>query len=325
MDSMLEKLNKACPALVENKLGDFVNTVKSSSIFQGAKVYLDPVNGLDSNNGLTYDTPKKTWDEAYGKLVANRNDILYIIGGASAINAASLITWDKSYTHCVGLTTPGPYSRCRIGHNADFATLFLLSANGCIFSNLHWQQGRGSATNLNCFVIAATANYNYFQNCHFDAPLHATEANAAYRILTLTGSGAVGARSNTFNNCWIGDWSIPGTSTTGQLVNIGDMTAGTQFIDCKFIINTTQATMVPIAAASSIGGGNVAGYIYFKDCEFLALNTTVNVGFTAPTSGKILLSNCRSVKVTAWCSTNANVQVVNNFTGSASAGLGSSS
>jgi hypothetical protein len=284
--------------------------------------FLDPVNGISGGDG-SIERPFLDLPTAEDVLRANQNDVLFIIGGATSLKLTEGFVWDKAYTHLIGLTQPAPYSRCRLQSNAIIPTLFTHSVNGCIFSGIHWQQGEGGdATSVNNVVVAATANQNFFENCHFDSPLLAAAGTGAYRILTLAGSGTTGARSNTFRNCWFGDWTAAPASADGEIVDIGDATAGTQFENCKFIINTTEATMVPIAAASDVGGGNPPGYIYFKDCEFLAMSTGVNVCFTAPTTGKIILSNCRSVGVTAWSATSTNIISTNNYLANDLAGLG---
>jgi hypothetical protein len=290
----------------------------------GNEYFLDPVNGNDSNDGLTVKTAVKTLAVGYALLTANQNDTLYIIQGASSLPLTTGFTWHKAYTHLIGLTFPAPYSRCRIQSNAIIASLFTIDVNGCVFKNIHWQQGEGGdATSVNCVVLSATANQNYFENCHFDAPLLAAAGTAAYRVLTLSGSGTTGARSNTFKNCWFGDWTAAPVSTTGQIVNVNPATAGNQFIDCTFIINTTQVTMVAIAAAVDVGGGNPPGYILFENCKFLALATGINVLATAPTTGKLVFVNCTMAGVAAWSASSSNVLITAHSTADADeAGIG---
>ena len=290
-------------------LGSKMKAALALGVQSGTKWYLDPVNGNDSRDGLSYETAFKTLPVAYAALTANKNEVLYILGGSSALNLTIAFTWAKSYTHLVGICAGGAYGRARIGHSANFASLFTVSANGCIFQNIHLQSGRGSATNLNCLVLAQTANYNTFVNCHIDSPLHATEAAEAWRGLVLSGTpgSAIGARSNSFISCVFGDWSIPDTGGNGALVDFKGMNAGTLFKDCDFIINTTQAGFVALKAAVAIGDGNAAGYALFDGCKFLALNTGVNVVATAPTSGKLIFARSFAVGATNWSANSNNV------------------
>ncbi len=305
MDSILrDKLNRIGGGEQDAKLGDQI--ALSQSLY-GKAWFLDPTLGDDGNDGTAPDKAFKTFAVAYAALTANKNEVLYHIGGSSSIQVTAGFEWAKSYTHYIGISAGGPYGRSRFGHTGSnhVVSLFTITANGCIFKNIHWQMGNGHAENLNCVVLSATTNYCYFENCHFDAPLNATEGAAAYCCLYMTAL----ARSNSFKGCWFGDWTAGPTSTSGCLVNLVGTNAGTQFEDCVFIINTSQSTLVPIKAAADQGGGNPPGYIWFRNCDFLALSTGVSVACTAPTTGKIVLSNCRAVGVTAWAASSNNVLI----------------
>lgn len=314
-------INNLMPGAQLFGIGSKLKRALDASVFVGTKWYLDPVNGLDTNDGLSAQTAFKTLAVAYAALTANKNEVLYIVGSSASLNVTTGFTWAKSYTHLVGLCAGGPYGRVRIGHStyvAAIADLFTVSANGCIFKNIHWQQGNGHADQTKCLVLSATANYNYFENCHVDSPLNAVEGALAYRCLYLTAL----ARSNTFKGCWFGDWTAGPGSTDGALVEFGGTNAGTQFEDCVFLINTDEATMVPIIGAVDLGGGNPPGYAWFRNCDFLALATGVNVLATAPTTGKLVFSNCRACGVTNWSANSSNVFSLNGAASVADGGLG---
>lgn len=310
--SEADVLNNLMPGNQNIGVGSKLKGALDSSVQFGTKWYLDATNGSDSNDGLSYQTAFKTLPVAYAALTTNKNEILYLIGGASSINLAAAFTWAKDYTHMIGLSAGGVYGRSRIGHNADFATLFTVDANGCVFENIHWQSGRGSATNLNCLWIHETANYNTFINCHIDSPLHATEGAAAYKCLTLGGTpgSLLGARSNTFIGCTIGDWTAGPSSTSGALIEFLGINQGTTFRNCDLIINTTQATMVPIIGAVVLSD-LAAGYALFDNCNFLALATGVNVLATAPTTGKMVFLRCKMFGVANVSATSSNVIMAN--------------
>jgi hypothetical protein len=298
-------LNKALPAGQQVGLGDQIRMAQG---LYGKAFFLDCVNGNDSYDGSSPEKAFKTIAVAYAALTENKNEVLYVMGGATSIQVTAAFTWAKSYTHMVGVSAGGPYGRSRFGHTGTghVVTLFTITANGCIFKNIHWQMGNGHAENLNCVLLSATTNYCYFENCHFDAPLNATEGAAAYCCLYMTAL----SRSNSFKGCWFGDWTAAPSSTDGTLINFLGTNAGTQFEDCVFLINTTQATMVAITAAVDIGGGNAPGYLWFRNCDFIAGATGVNAAFTAPTTGKIVISKCRGFGVAEWCAdASANVMI----------------
>jgi hypothetical protein len=297
-------------------LGRRIKNALELGVTVGKKFFLDPVNGDDiQGDGLSYATAVKTLPVAYALLTSNRNEILYIIGGASALNLAAAFTWDKSYTHLIGLCAGGPYGRSRIGQSANFTTMFTLKANGCIFRNIHFQMGRGSATNVNCFWLDETANYNTLINCHFDAPLNAVEGGGsqAYRVFKFGGTPAtpIGARSNQLIDCVFGDWTAQPVSAAGALLEFLGVNAGTHLKRYTFIINTTQVSMVPIICGTDIGGGNPPGYVIFDTCDFWGLSTGVNVLCTAPSTGKFVFSRCNSFGVANYAATSNNIILCN--------------
>jgi hypothetical protein len=300
-------INNLMPGNQSFGVGSKIQTALSNGVQFGKKWYLDAVNGSDSNDGFAADTAFKTLQYAYTKLTANKNETLYVIGGASALNIteAGGFTWSKAYTHLVGLSAGGVFGRSRIGHSGvnHVVSLFKVDANGCMFSNIHWQMGNGHAENLNCVLLTAAANYNTFLNCHFDAPLNAAEGAAAYSCLYMTSL----TRSNTFKGCWFGDWTASPSSATGCMVRVMGTVAGTQFLDCEFFTNTTSASTVTIIAAVDIAGTIPAGWIMFKRCGFYALATGTGVVATAPTNGKMIFTDCKRFGIAAWSATSTNV------------------
>ena len=302
-----QAVNNLSPGNQALGLGSKLQSSLAMGVQTGKRWYVDGVNGADTNDGLSSQTAFKTLQVAYAVLTANKNETLYVIGGASALNitATGGFSWDKSYTHLVGLSAGGPFGRSRIGHSGSnhVISLFTITANGCIFENIHWQMGNGHAENLNCVLLSATANYNTFINCHFDAPLNATEGTAAYSCLYMTSL----TRSNTFRGCWFGDWTAGPSSSTGCMVRVLGTVAGSQFIDCEFFMNTSSSSSVSVIAAVDIAGGNPGGWVMFKRCGFYALSTGTNVVATAPTNGKMLFVDCHRFGIAAWSATSNNI------------------
>ena len=103
----------------------------------GEQYYLDPANGLDTNDGKSPSKAFKTFAVAYAALTANQNDTLYYIAGASGLTLSEAAVWAKSYTHFVGICAP-----TRVGQRARIfqlstlegaSPLFTVSGSGCIF------------------------------------------------------------------------------------------------------------------------------------------------------------------------------------------------
>lgn len=316
-----DALNNSMPAAQNSGIGSKLQNALAGVVSLGTKFYLDPVNGNDGNDGLGSQTAFKTLPVAYAALTANKNDILYIIGGASALNLSSAFTWAKSYTHLIGVCGDMQFGgRVRIGHNANFTTLFTINANGCVFKNIHWQMGRGSTTNVNCIVLSATAHYNYFEGCHFDAPLNAAEGGGtqAWRSLVLTN----GVRSTTFNRCTFGDWTVLCASANGTHVEFGGLNAGTHFVNCTFLTCTSSASMVTVKSNVDLGGAYA--YVTFEGCRFISLSTAPDAVFGVPSTGLVVVDNCTSFGFTAWSAASSNKLLVSSPTGVKTGGQGQS-
>ena len=82
--------------------------------------YLDPVNGLDTNNGLL-DTPVgqsgqgpvQTLAAGYALLRSGYNDVLVLIGNGQASGSARInsFTWAKNAAHLMGVCAPSAVSQ----------------------------------------------------------------------------------------------------------------------------------------------------------------------------------------------------------------------
>ena len=251
-------------------------------------------------------------------MTENRNDTLCICGGASPINLTANFNWAKSYTHLVGLAGSARFGgRVRIGHSANFATMFTISGNGCVFSNIHFQTGRGSTTNL--VGVSITGLRNQFSGCHFEAMLNATEAGGtqAWKAVSI---GAA-AQANGFQGCTFGSWTTVWASANGSLVSFEGDNADTWFDDCVFYINTSSTSMVPIKFQGALSGAQ--SVVSFNTCRFLSTNAAPAVLTNMPNdSGKVFLFGCYSGGITAFATTSANIWVANGAVSVATGGKG---
>lgn len=274
------------------------------------KFYVDPVNGSDGNDGTSMTNARKTLAAGEDLLTANKNEALLLLPGASYHGLTSTFTWDKAYTHLIGLAGPGVYGgRCRIYDTAAFATiLFSITSVGCIFKNIHWQRDYDSAIGVQNVTLGANASYNYFEDCQFDAPIMASLGAAAFKNLTLLD----GARSLTFRRCTIGQWNQLCTSTDGNQLYCPGTTngnVGTHFMDCTFLWNTNQATFKPINVVDMITD---YCYMLFDNCRFLGVGTEVTglCATATPAHGKLIFTGCHSVGVAEYdAGTNARIYV----------------
>ena len=264
--------------------------------------FVDARNGSDDNDGLSIDTPKATIIAAEDKMVANRHDTLFIIGTGTAIAMTAALTWDKSYTHMIGITAPTRIAqRARITHEdatyTGLSPLFNITATGCIFKNFYSFQGCDDATSLINWQV--TGNRNYFENVHFAGCGHDTMAIDDSASLFLNGGS-----ENTFVNCQLGVDTIK-LGNGGNVLRIDGSAARNIFIDCMFnvLIDHAGARLVELVDTTS-----VLMLLRFDNCTFLVTSenkgTTMASAFEIPsghtTTTTIFLKDCTGMGFTDW-------------------------
>ena len=125
----------------------------------GGVYFVDGTNGSDANGGGSPQAAYKTLDFAFSQCFGGKNEIIFVLGGASSVNfstgnswspGAGGLLWNKNQTHLIGLAAPGSSgSRAHISNGAStnlFTPLITVSGNGCYFSNVELFNGGASAT-----------------------------------------------------------------------------------------------------------------------------------------------------------------------------------
>lgn len=258
--------------------------------------FIDPANGNDSNDGLTLETAFAGLEQAESKMVANQHDAAIYIAGSSGNTLQAALTWDKNYTHLVGIAAPTMTAqRTRIFQLSTLtgaSPLLTISATGCIFKNFYIFQGVDDATSL--INVSVTGGRNYFENVHFAGGGHATQAINGGASLKLDG-----AEENTFKNCTIGVDTVD--AATGMMGMLFDGEAHRNlFEDCIFRMRAgnSGAGFVEVVDATGIDRDNT-----FRRCTFIN-NSTANdmaSAFVIPAMGEprvLLLQNCMFHNVT---------------------------
>jgi len=240
----------------------------------GRHFWVDYVHGSDSNPGTSYELAKKTLSAGYALCTANLNDVVHVMGGASAYAESAVLTFDKNYTHVVSHVAPGyTGGRVRITNSVTTATAgeFVISATGSVFCGLHFQWG-ASATATSLVGVALSGNgRNAFIGCNFEGPIDATiGAAASQRLMTITSSS-----DNYFYRCGFGQRTILNTSATGAVVSFnGTNNVDNVFEECIFHLynsNTASAFINFVSGAVPASGSNVA-----RRCTFIN-HTTANI------------------------------------------------
>ena len=258
---------------------------------KNAKYYfVDPANGSDGNSGLSPEYALAGLEAAEAKTVANQHDTVFYIAGSSGNNLAAALTWDKNYTHLIGIAAPTNIAqRARIFQTSTLtgaSPLLTISATGCIFKNFYIFQGVDDATSL--INVSVTGGRNYFENVHFAGGGHATQAIDGGASLKLDG-----AEENLFHRCTIGVDTID--AATGMMGILFDGEAHRNvFRDCvvRMRAGNGGAGFVEIADATGIDRDTI-----FDDCLFLNNSgTDMTSGFVIPAGmgapRKLLLKDC---------------------------------
>ena len=262
--------------------------------------FVDARHGSDSNSGLTPYHALATIIAAEAKMVANQHDTCFILGTGTAITMSAALTWDKSYTHLIGLCAPTMVAqRARIAHETvatgDLSPLFNVTATGCIFKNFYCFHGIASATNLINWQL--TGGRNYFENVHFAGGGHVTQAVNGGASLALAA-----AEENTFVNCTIGiDTITAATGMAGLLLDGGAVR--NIFRGCHFTMRASNAGAIFVELVDAQA---IDRYVIFDNCIFINMSaTTMSQAFAIPAGmgvprGPMFMKDCWGYGFTDW-------------------------
>lgn len=261
-------------------------------------------NASDGNDGWDPQHPLSTIEYAEGLTTANQNDVVFYVGMDSGNNLAAALTWDKDYTHFVGLCAPTHVAqRARIFQTSTLtgaSPLLTISASGCIFKNFYIFQGVDDATSL--INVSVTGQRNYFHNVHFAGGGHATQAINGGASLKIDGGA-----ENTFVNCTMGVDTAEATSGYSTILFDGSATRN-MFYNCR-VIAYPAAAQTGVALVELADTTAVDRYNIFEDCLFFSNSTnkavTLASAFVIPASHTttatiFLLGNTRGLGFTDW-------------------------
>lgn len=278
--------------------------------------FVDVARGSDDNDGLAPDRALATLIAAEDKCVANQHDTVFLIAGASGLTMTAALTWDKNYTHLIGIAAPTQVAiRARIFQLSTLtgaSPLFNVTAQGCIFKNFYCFQGVADATSLINWQI--TGGRNYFENVHFAGGGHATQAVNGGASLALNGG-----YENTFVRCTIGvDTAAAATGMMGLLMD-AEATRNI-FRECNFTMYAGNAGAIFVEVVDNAG---IDRYTIFEDCLFSNPSATaMSQAFAIPAGmspprGPIFLKNCWGYGFTDWDASDRGVIFVSGGTATA--------
>ncbi len=286
-----------------SRLADLADGALAGLPLVGDVFWVDPANGNDSNDGSAPDKAVALLATAYGRCTSGKHDVVLLLGSATANSPTAAITWAKNFTHLIGVTNPlpGMGQRCRVVNTAanDLATLFTLSAYGCIVRNVQFFDGKDKAEDGACVLVSGARNY--FENVFVAGMGHATPAGRAGSY-----SLKVSGEENAFRDCTIGLDTINRTAANSELIVSAERN---RFEHCD--IRSYSETAGKFLVKIDNSGGDLRETI-FDDCLFYNYTqnwaTGITNAFSMPSSGSthyvILRGNCQVVGVgTGWADT----------------------
>lgn len=253
------------PSVVSDQLQQYGGVPVASGGLYGKSAksfFVDVANGNDNNVGTSPNSPFAGLEAAEDACTAGNHDTVYYIAGSSGNNLAAALTWDKDYTHLVGIAARTNIAqRARIFQTSTVtgaSPLLNITASGCEFRNFYIFQGVADATSL--INVQVTGGRNLFENVHFAGGGNATQAIDGGASLKLNG-----AEENLFRHCTIGVDTID--AATGMMaLTFDDEAHRNTFENCTFRMRAGNAGagFMEVIDSTGIDRDNT-----FDNCMFL--------------------------------------------------------
>jgi hypothetical protein len=256
----------------------------------GNVYYVDPVNGLDVNSGLSPKSAVQTLAAGYNLMTSGNNDVLVLEGNGTSTGSArtsATFTWAKNACHLIGVCAPSMVSqRARIAPLATaaaFANFFVVSGNGCLFQNLSFFQGftAGVAAEI-CLTVSGQSNA--FINCDIEGMGDATGATDAGSRCVLLSAG-----ENYFGHCNIGLDTVIRTGANAT-IEISSSAARNVFENCTFLSWSSDGLQYVLLAAAA---NALDRWVLIKCCE--AINSVNSTGGTALAAFAHMVASCGGI------------------------------
>ena len=250
----------------------------------GEQFYLVPATSSTSlyrefllANGVDPTKIYSTLAAAESDMKANRNDVLYVFPGDHAVTAS--ITWDKSVTSIVGVTSPNqryqPSTLTTGGTRIKCVTTGIdniLNITGDYVSlyNFGTYNSYDAAGNV-CDIKVAGRNF-YAEGCSFRGGTGAAQIAAVAGVPVYINSAvAGGGNAAWFKNCVLGSsGNTTRTAGPGCLYCVGGAAAGfsIKFDDCEFQSRIEAETGSQVSQVLLEANYAVDRELLFNRCNF---------------------------------------------------------
>ena len=318
--------------------------------YTGNYWFVDPVNGLDGNQGSSPGQALQSLYRAVALAADGNNDVVVLIGNGQSSGTARLslaaaqavtpaattgvLNWNKNALHLIGVGAPSRVSqRARIAPPTGVYTaatfgsgnFVVVTGSGCMFSNVSLFHGF-STGGVSQICWTDNGQRNAYWNMDFGGMGDAASAgDAGSRSVKI---GLAGTGENSFYSCNFGLDTVTRGAFANATLELAGGTPRNMFQNCSFLMDTTASNPLHILGT---GASCIDREQIFQDCSFLnsiksGATTITEVGSltSASPGGYILLKSCTSVGATKWGDTNflANSYVDGGAPTAASTGLG---
>lgn len=216
-----------------------------------------------------------TLKSAYDACTTNRNDVI-LLSGMNTHALATGIAWSKSRIHVVGLDGGNHLvqqgAKVEVSGAVDIAYVLKVTGTRNSFENIKFIQSSTHANALN--VVQMAGEGNVYKNCSF--------VFGVVDNLDLTTSSEVlmGEDSGTLINCSIGT-DVLLTSAARAVMTLdaisgassSDGAKSNRFIDCEFVIMSSEANAVLVKLADTAGAKFLNKWV---NADFVAVINQTN-------------------------------------------------
>lgn len=293
----------------------------------GNVYYVDQTSGDDALDGLSPATAVAKLSRAHSLMTADQDDVAIVYGAVAniAVRETATLTWSKNKCHIIGANAFNRVAHrvsLRAASGSEFTPLMTVSADGCVFANMHLYHGYDDASAQVCLNV--TGERNSWYNVHIGGMGHATAASqTGGRSLVIAGGSGNG--EHYFKNCVIGLDTTDHDAVNAEL-EISGGSPRNVFEDCIF--TTFTGSSGAGREFVLIGSGGIDRWLIFRKCYFInavqSTATTMTQGMSvhASAGGTVFLEDCWFHGVTdIETSASGNVFISNPVVDTADGGL----
>lgn len=294
----------------------------------GDVYYVDPVNGDDDYDGLSFDKAFATVKAAYDATTTNQDDFV-VLSAASAHAVTAMLDISKSRIHFIsagyrpGSIGLGARSRVTMGVTTATADIAVMKNTGVgnTFSGIKFDSSNTLAESL--YGIAEGGEYTVYEGCEFYKSTDLDETAAAEVLNNGDSAQWINCTFGSLVNIVADDKIRPNMLLTRETIT-GKVCRDNVIQNCLFLVKAAGVEAVRIYGANAT---DVERMLLIKNSTFFsnALGSATPahaVGFAnAQTAGSVLLQDCASVDHTVMVEAAVGIYVAGSVPTFASTGV----